>query len=335
MSHLRRVYELRRFARSTDPDFVSALQLYIRLIPGPARTQSNEIVYWLERYSQFNPDEFCVCGFYADNAVVGYAEFAYFRRERIIAFDYLLLHEAHRSHGEYFEFVRLLKQWVDQQHWEIDYITAEVAAEYDHSSDAVAIVELLKLVGFSVVDCTYYQPLLGIDNPQSDMEAYFLVRPSVKIPKLPAAVLLRIVETLYFRHYARWYRPFLDAPAPYDKLLRQRFARFKAEVEPRKEVELNGIKAAAAPPPAPPPAKSRHRRSYLSAICAAAMVLLICFCLLLFEKIFERDTNTIITYLAASVVVAATAFALFYQRGQWVLGELLKFLKASDRKKLR
>jgi hypothetical protein len=335
MSHVRAVYELRRFSRTTDPDFQSALRLYVRLIPGPARTQSNEIVYWLENYQQFKPDEFCVCGFYSNDAIIGYAQFAYFHAERIIAFDYLLLHEAHRGHGEYFQFVKLLKEWIDEQHWELDYVTAEVSADCDVANDRVRLVDLFQQVGFAVVNCLYHQPHLGLNNPQSDIKVHFLVRPSAKMLTMPAPVFVKIVETIYFKHYQRWYRPFLDAPFEYDKLLRQRFAELTADAEHRKVVELDGIKSPVTAAPTPPAARSRRRRSYLNAVCAAAMVLVICFCLLLFQKIFERDTNTVITYLAASLLVSATAFALFYQKGQWVLGELLKLFKASGKGKLR
>src|ERR1043166_1865340 len=104
MSRLRRTYELRRYSRSDDRNFQAAIKLYNRTITGPYRTNSNEISYWVDNYERFAPDQFCVTGFYSNELLVGYAQFAYFDNERIVAVDYILLHEHHRSHGEYFQF---------------------------------------------------------------------------------------------------------------------------------------------------------------------------------------------------------------------------------------
>jgi len=337
MSHIRAVYELRRFTRSSDLDFQSALQLYIRLIPGSIRTHSNEISYWLESYTRFKPDEFCVCGFYSNDTIIGYAQFAYFYEERVIAFDYLLLHEDHRMQGQYFQFIQMLKQWVEEQNWEIDYVVAEIAVDHApaEGNKQPPLIELFKQVGFAVADCSYYQPQLGLNNEQSDIPAHFLVRSGDKCQFLQVPVFIKLVHTVYFRHYGRWYEQFLGAQSEYETLLRKRFTEIKAAAERAKNIELDGVKTQIPQTPSPPPAKSRRNRQYFSSVCVAALVLAVCFCLLLFQRVFARDTSTVLSCLGASLVVSFAAFALFYKNGQRVFSELLRFLKSFGKRKSR
>ena len=338
MSHIRAVYELRRFTRASDPDFQAALQLYIRLIPGPVRTYSNEIAHWIECYSDFAPDQFCVLGLYHDTSIIGYAQFAYFHRERIIAFDYLLLHEQHRTQGRYFQFIELLKRWVDDQNWEVDYVVAEVAIDLapHEPNKQPPLIELFKQAGFAVADCPYYQPQLGLDNEQSDIQAYFLVRSGEGMPSIAATVFIKLVETVYFRHYQRWYQPFLEERKRYEQVLIKRFSEIKAATANRERIELDGVKETVTTEPSPPPPRrSRKSRQYVSSVCVAMLVLAMCFCLLLFQRIFDRDASVVLGYLAASLVVSMAAFALFYQKGQRVLVEVLRFLKSYGKKRSR
>lgn len=338
MSHIRAIYELRRFTRAADPDFQAALQLYMRLIPGPIRTYSNEISHWLESYRSFAPDQFCVFGLYRDESIIGYAQFAYFCRERVIAFDYLLLHEQHRSNGRYFQFVDLLKEWIDEQNWEIDYVIAEVAIDLAprEPNKQPPLIELFKQAGFSVADCSYYQPQLGLDNEQSDIRAYFLVRAGENMNSLTPAVFIRLVETIYFRHYERWYQPFLDDKKRYKEALASRFGDIKAQAKDKGEIELDGVKDTMPLKLSPPPPRRSNKLApYLSSVCAATLVLGMCFCLLWFQRIFQRETSAVLSYLAASLVVSLATFALFYQKGHKILVEVLRFLKSFDKRKSR
>ena len=331
------IYELDRFNRATEPDFQEALRLYARLIPGQIRTQSNEIAYWLDNYSEFHPDEFCVCGLYGNSSIIGYAQFVYLRSDRLLFFDYFLLHEDFRNHGEYLQFIEMLKIWIYEQNWEVDYIATEVVYGYgcQAPNETPPLVRLLHKAGFAVANSLYLQPQLGIDNIQSDIKAHLLIRTTEKMLMIPSNVFLRIVDAIYFRHYKRWYDPFLDPKIEYDELLRKRYTEVEKEAKRHPMIELNGIAATILPVSAPPPGRSKRRSSVSHAALVAALVLTGCFALLLFQKVFSRDLTTIMTFLAGSLVVATTAFALFYNRGERVLAQILKFISSppSSRKK--
>ena len=339
MPHIRAVYELRRFDAATDPDFNLALRLYARLIPGPLRTNSNEITYWVEHYTEFHPDEFCVFGFYCNNTIIGYAQCAYFSTQKIIAFDYLVLHEQHRSHGEYFQFLKLLKEWLYQQNWEIDYIAAEVAADLApvNANNTAPVIELFKLAGFLVADCPYHQPQLGVNNEQSDLPAYLLVYCGETVFSLAVPAFLKIVHTIYFQHYERWYRPFIETPNVYRSHLDKRYAEIRTAAEKQSFIELNGIKQPIEPvsASAPAPARSKRNRQLVSSFCAAFLVLIFCFCLLVFQHVFGDSPATVLGYLVASLTASFAVFALFYKKGPAIFSQLLTSSKSSRIKRLR
>ena len=128
MSQITKTYKIRHFRIPRSRLFGRPRSL--RHARGPdARTNSNKITYWLDRsYREFG-DECCVLGFGVDRRVVGFAEVAFLKSSRVLFFDYLVLHKAHRSRGEYFQFAQLLQEWIDQQQLEFDFTVAEVSFE--------------------------------------------------------------------------------------------------------------------------------------------------------------------------------------------------------------
>src|SRR5207248_1764942 len=108
-----RRYSLRRFNGPTDPDFLAALSIYVNNVPADARSNSNEITYWLERsFAEFG-DDFIVCGFYVDRQVAGYAQLSVLRTSRLLFFDYFVLHPDFRHLGEYLQFATLIREMVE------------------------------------------------------------------------------------------------------------------------------------------------------------------------------------------------------------------------------
>lgn len=327
MPRVRMVHELERFKDAADPDFQSALKLYTRLIPGQIRTRANEICYWLDNYHLHSPDEFCVCGFYQNRLIIGYSQFAYFHHERLLIFDYILLHEDFRSGGGYHIFFTLLQNWIEQQNWEIDYIVTEVPYGYGckDKDEEPPLVRLLLLSGFSVANCLYYQPQLGQDNIESDVRSYLLVRAVDKPSSLPPKSYLHIVKTIYFQHYERWYRPFIGEEVDYGLSLQMRFSEIEASVALRESIVLNGVKTTSERPPVQPPNLSVKSKNFSRSLIASASAIVGCFLLLLMQKLFQRDSSTILSFVSASLIVLAMGFGLFYARGERIFIKLLDF----------
>ena len=335
MSRLRRTYELRRYSRSDDRNFQAAIKLYNRTITGPYRTNSNEISYWVDNYERFAPDQFCVTGFYSNELLVGYAQFAYFDNERIVAVDYILLHEHHRSHGEYFQFSGMLQRWIDEQGWAVDYYVAEVQKEASSSIKAKAtLVDLFHLMGFAVADCDYVQPRLGEDNIETDAPSHFLIRATEPRTAISVESFSRILNTLFFKHYGRWYDEFVGDRVGYRKTLQLHLDTLRAEAERKGQVALNGVQDVQELLPPAPPAELSTTPLKQSLLVSASM-LIICGVLLFYQDIFHRDARTVMTFVGASLLISSVSFALFYRRGAWLLRQVMGFLKPNETSRKR
>jgi len=330
MSQISATYALRRFTRSTDRDYQSALGIYVTNIKPDSRTNSNEITHWLDNYKKKFQDEFCVCGFYSENKIIGYAQFVFFKKERLLFFDYLVLHKSYRTHGEYFQFAKLVQNWVDNEKFEFDYAIAEVSYESSGSAPSdhsVSLVELFKFMGFMVADCCYYQPVLGLDNPESDKRAHLLIASREKIGSIKRETLLKIVNTITFQHYERWYKPLLDAPVKYKELLTQRFREFEKSISGKGEIELNGVKPFGHPALLPSPAPKRSKSvQMMPALFAATVIWILCLGLLFLQFKFGVSQSAMLATVAASLVVFTVSFVLIYPKRQPILKELLSFI---------
>ena len=61
--------------KASDADFVKALGIYAQYTPVSERIDSNEIVFWNERYNQaYSPDRLLLFGLQVNSEIVGFAE---------------------------------------------------------------------------------------------------------------------------------------------------------------------------------------------------------------------------------------------------------------------
>src|ERR1043165_547635 len=143
-------YRLKRFKSSKDPDFASALLLYVRNTPPSVRAGSNEITYWVDNFSRTFDDDFYVFGFYRNRRLVGYAQAAYFRSDRVFALDYIAVDEKNRANGVFHEFVDEVREFMETEHPEYRYGVAEIIRPRGDktSDDKELLIRLFKQQGF-------------------------------------------------------------------------------------------------------------------------------------------------------------------------------------------
>src|SRR5205085_10300358 len=151
MSSSQSSYRFKRFLNSSDPDFAAALLVYIRNTPANIRTDTNEIVYWLDNFSAKFKDNFYVFGFYRNHQLVGYAQAVYFWEERLIVLDYIAIDEGYRGNNVFYEFVDQMRHFLEDMHPEYRYGITEVIHGHGqpYPSQASSLtIRLLKLQGF-------------------------------------------------------------------------------------------------------------------------------------------------------------------------------------------
>jgi hypothetical protein len=322
-------YSLRRLSGSRDPDFAAAIQLYVTNITPEARTNSNEIAFWADHYAERFSDEFCLCCFYLDDRVIGFCELVYLKQEQIIVIDYLVLHRNYRASGEYFQFVKLLQKWIEEEEYEFDYVAGEVSFEVGGdvpSERSLLLVDLFRRLGFGVVNCTYYQPPLGLDNPQSDMRAHLVLASNGRISSVRRETLLKIVHAIYFLHYDRWYSAVLTNKETYRKCLVSRYAELERSTATKENIEVNGVHVAKELAASQPARRKSRRSKIILPLLAATFVWVFTMGILLLQHILGLTSRSLVIAAGASLIIFIAVFALFEKQGTAVLQRLLDFI---------
>jgi len=238
------VYSLRRLTRSDGAPFAAALDVYLDTIPPRIRTDTNEIAFWTDEYCRRFEDQLYIFAFYAADRVIGYAELAYFRDERVLVIDYLAISPSHRRNNVFFEFAEHIRRYLRAESLDIHYAVAEVAYDDDANPGphAASLVRLLKLEGFRVAKAPYYQPRLSKENLESELPALLLISGGDEsVRRLKTATYMQIVRTIYVKHYLRWTSMYGPATlAQNQAYINELLRRIEAALGHRTTIDLNG-----------------------------------------------------------------------------------------------
>jgi hypothetical protein len=329
MRDVSHTYMLRRYSGSLDPDYHAALDVYLKTVSPDIRTSSNEITQWLDRSYREYGDDFCVCGFYADGKVIGFAEFAFFRRTGLLFLDYLSLHPDYQSQSEYFQFTRMVWEWIERESFEYDFAATEITFENsgpEPTERSRLEVELYKQMGFGIVHCKYRQPPLGLLNTQSDLPAYLMIRGRQPISVVRAETVLQLTRTIYFEHYLRWYTPFLlENINEYKNRLEERFEEVKEGLKGLDDVEVNGMKMFAPSVPQAIQPKEAASAVRVSLIILFSLLIFLS-CLLLLYRYTQAPWQQVVVIFAGSLLAFVAIFSLFHEPSRRILDSLLTTL---------
>jgi len=238
------VYELKRFKQSDDKDFTKALTLYSANIEPRLRTDTREIIYWVDNYAKKFLDKFFVFGFYLNNEIIGFAELAYFIEEKLIFVDYIVIDKNYRRNNTFYEFVEQIKEYLTNVEIVFDFVIAEVGG-FDEKEPAVttrSLIRLLKMSGFGVIKNNYWHPRLGKNNYESELLSILMLYTSNDLKTLKKDTYLLLLNTIYYKHYKRWYDIFLSESEQieYTKNLLELISKTEYELRKKDIIEING-----------------------------------------------------------------------------------------------
>lgn len=209
MDHSRATYTLERIT-GPGPVLTEALRIYSQEMPTSIRTASNDIVYWSDRYEKSFGDELILFAFRLDNELIGFAQLVLFVDEKILVSDYIAIRLGYRRYYVFFQFVEQIRLYLDANQKEYDIAVAEVASfslQDEPHEDGRVLIRLLKQAGFGVLKARYFQPPLGLRNPESMMRATLMILRNDPADCIQKETFLSIVRLLYYKHYLRWYEP--------------------------------------------------------------------------------------------------------------------------------
>lgn len=190
-----------------------ALSIYRETILPEAQNPERQILYWIEHSKEVLADEFKCFSLQNGNAVVGYLQYSFFREEKLFFFEYLCIRDSSRPGLLPSRAVKAIENFLAQNYPPGFMIVFEVARkrndnqEWDSDKKLISYFERL---GFRTVDFPYHYPILqSYDGEMSYPADLMILLPEQRIV-VTASEMRTILRCIYFKHYLRWDRPFLE-----------------------------------------------------------------------------------------------------------------------------
>ena len=305
-------YRLKRFMNSSDSDYIDAIRVYTNGISRETKTDTNEITYWVDNAKEKKDlTELMFFGLYSNDTIIGYAEIAYIKNERLIIMDYIVIDNKYMSNSSFSTFIFLLLGYYEKNVIDYDYIVIEIMVKYTETETKIDLIRLFENEDYKVINALYIQPCLESRNLESNIEALLMIyqRNSSKTI-IKKETYFRIVKSIYFDHYCTWDAPFFlneqEKNDNYNKL-NDDFEKIKIstndELSYDEDIRLNGYKNKLIRNNTLPPVSGTRaiRNALIFTFIAVLLIMLILF--------FLKELNMELT--TVGVVTISILFVLF------------------------
>jgi hypothetical protein len=191
----------------------AALCIYRETILPEAQNPEKQILYWIDHCHDDLRDEFRCFSIEQDEKIVGYLQYSYFREEHLFFFEYLCLRDPKRGLAPSGAIERIEEFLADNYDpsFTIAFEVAHVRDDAGAWQPDKKLVKYFRRLAFRNVDFDYHYPILqSYDGPMS-YPADLMVRLPDGRTSISSCELRTILRCIYFKHYLRWDRPFLDA----------------------------------------------------------------------------------------------------------------------------
>lgn len=190
-----------------------ALSIYRETILPEAQNPERQILYWIDHSRDNLTDEFRCFAVQNGRETVGYLQYSYFREEHIFFFEYLCLLGAKHSGLAPTEAITTIEDFLNQNYLPHFTIVFEVAYKKSGAGEwknDKKLVDYFKRLGFRVIDFGYRYPVLQSYEGELSYPADLMVRLPNNRKEISQSELRTVLRCIYFKHYLRWDRPFLD-----------------------------------------------------------------------------------------------------------------------------
>lgn len=328
-------FKIKRFSNSREKDFIDALTIYSHNIAPEIKTSTNEIVYWIDNFNTRTSEELFVFGLYFNSVLVGYAQLVYFCEDKFVFIDYLCLSDPYKKNALFYPLYNLIENYLNDNRCDYNYIITEVSYRDDDTlidNASVFLLNLLFMENYGIADAQYFQPLLGLENEDSYFENKLMLKSIEPIKRIKKETYLRLIHTIYFKHYLSWYEPFLaDKMNEYKKHIDHAYTILLKNVKDDihvfntyskiygdKKIIATNIQSTASPVKEETISTSEIRKSFIFVL----ILLLINVCLWIVVPIFNINIPLFLTGFVISLVSLFVFFALFSKRAEGVLNKL-------------
>ncbi len=212
----------------------AALSIYRQSILPEAQNPERQILYWIDHSRDSLGDEFRCFAIQRSGKVVGYLQYSYFREEHIFFFEYLCLRDRSRAGLVPSAAVKAIEDHLAQNYrpdFTIMFEVAHARSQVEWSTDT-RLIEYFKRLGFRTIDFCYRYPILQSYDGETSYPATLMIRLPQSRTSVTSSEMRTILRSIYFKHYLRWDRPFLD-PARFaerERLINELYSRQIAEI---------------------------------------------------------------------------------------------------------
>lgn len=212
MDKLENKFSIRRIRKPSDNDYIQALKIYNEQTPVSIKTNTNEISHWLINKKEHKSFELMVFTLYLDDKVIGFAMISYVAQYKIIIIDYMALSTQYRVNTTFFTYLNLLQNYLIETATPVNYYVVEISNKDNGNNidrESRFFRKLICLEDFNKLDAQYYTLQLGIDDYESNFEAFIYIKSVDSTSNISKDTYLNIVKSIYYSYYEAWYVPFL------------------------------------------------------------------------------------------------------------------------------
>lgn len=209
-------YKVKLISKNDDEDLLKALKIYNDETPPEIKTDTNQILQWIEYDTNNLNFKFMIFVIYLDEEVIGFSEIAYFHKIKTASIDYITFKNGYRVNAVFFAAFSLIQNFMESIGYITDYWLSEISYKnkgQQIDKESSFLKKLISMENFGMIDMEYYQPSLGELNYESSFEArlYVKSKASDDLQNLSKLTVLSMVETIYYSYYLEWYRLFLSS----------------------------------------------------------------------------------------------------------------------------
>jgi hypothetical protein len=227
----------------------AALKVYRELIRPDEQNPEREILYWIDHSKDALTDEFRCFAIQSDGEVVGYLQYSYYREEHIFFFEYFCLRSRGRRGLLSNPAIRVVQRHLSESHrpgFIVVFECAKTRSDFGTWSIDKRRVDYFQRLGFRKLDFDYSYPVLQEGSDRTSFPADLMVLLPEGRYSVTATEMRTMLRCIYFKHYLRWDRPFLDTEsfAQRERLIDELYSSVIAHIKPDDQFPTEGTRRA-------------------------------------------------------------------------------------------
>jgi hypothetical protein len=191
-----------------------ALSIYKELMLPEAQNPDRQILYWIEHSKEELVDEFKFFAIQNGSQVLGYLQYSFFREERILFFEYLCIRDNRRRGLVPTEATKSIAAYLAENYPPNLTLVIEIIHKRDKLGQWAPDQKLLTYfarLGFRELHFDYRYPNLQSYEGEPSFPAKLMVLLPGGRTEISSSEMRTALRCIYYKHYLRWDRPFLDA----------------------------------------------------------------------------------------------------------------------------